>query len=86
MKEWEVEIVTGGGVGVRLNVGVFPTPFSYYPLFSVPHSKKIRYEHSLPPIRGLGKHSHNQKLMPMFNKRWVQCVSGGDRRGRKGVG
>ena len=29
LKEWEAEIVTGGGVGVRLNVGVLP-PLSYY--------------------------------------------------------
>lgn len=55
--------------------------------FSVSPSKKCRYEHSLPPIGGLGKHSCNKKkLMPTFNKRWIQCVSDGDGRRRKGRG
>lgn len=56
-------------------------------LFSVsPTPKKLGMNTACHPLGGWGSTAIIKKLMPMFNKRWVQCVSGGDRRGRKGVG
>lgn len=53
--------MTGGGVGVRLNVGALPPALSLLSS-SVSSSKTFRYKPSLPPTGGLGKHSRSQKI------------------------
>lgn len=56
-------------------------------LFSASPSENVKYhQHSLPPAGegGWGGTAVVKELMPMFNRRWVQCVRGRgwDGRGR----
>ena len=79
--------MTRGSVGVRLNVAVLSSPFSYYhSSFQCPPPKSLGMNTACHPLAGWGSTAVVKNLMPMFNKREVQCVSGGDGRGKEGRG
>lgn len=64
------EIVTGGDVGVRLNVGVLSPLFLYYHSpFQCPSPEYLGVNTACHPLGGWGSRAVVKKLMPTFNKR-----------------
>lgn len=63
-----------GDGGVRLNMGATHFPNTTC-LLNVP-SKNLGVNIFCHPLGALGKQSFVKILMPTYNKRWVQCVSG----------
>lgn len=73
------------GCWYKVECGSFSYPlFLLSLLFSVsPPPKNLGMNTACHPLGGWGSTAVIKKLMPTFNKRWVQCVSGGNRRGRE---
>lgn len=72
---------------------VLSPPFSYYhSSFQHPPPKILGMNTACHPLGGWGSTAVVKTLMPMFNRRWVQCVwrLGGGKwerdEGREGVG
>lgn len=64
----------------------FFSPLFLLSTFQCPPLKNLGMNTACHPLGGWGSTAVIKILMPTFNKRWVQCVSDGDRRRQEGRG
>lgn len=74
------------GCWCETECGSFFSPLFLLSTFQCPPPRNVGMNTACHPLGGWGSTAVIKKLMPTFNKRWIQCVSDGDGRRRKGGG